>query len=130
MHISERQIGMTIKLKRIYNKPQEHDGVRILVERLWPRGLSKNDAAVDLWLKDLAPSTELRKWFGHDPSKWNEFKKRYFAELENSRESVNELIGIMGKGDVTLAYASKDEEHNNSVALKEYVENRLNNYTG
>lgn len=122
--------SMRIKLKRVYEKPEESDGVRILVERLWPRGLSKNDAAVDLWLKDLAPSTELRKWFGHDPSKWNEFKKRYFAELENSRESVNELIGIMGKGDVTLVYASKDEEHNNSVALKEYVENRLNNYTG
>lgn len=118
---------MTIKLKRIYERPDNSDGRRILVERLWPRGLTKNDAAVDLWLKELAPSAELRKWFGHDPSKWNEFKKRYFAELENRREILGELIDLVKKGEVTLVYASKDEEHNSSVALIEYLERRYSN---
>ena len=119
--------SMRIKLKRVYEKPEESDGVRILVERLWPRGLTKSDAGVDLWLKDLAPSTELRKWFGHDPSKWKDFKKRYFAELDNKGEAFSQLLDISSKGHVTLVYASKDEEHNNSVALKEYLEKRYNN---
>ncbi|MEQ9619174.1 MAG: DUF488 domain-containing protein [Deltaproteobacteria bacterium] len=119
--------SMQIKLKRVYNKAEESDGVRILVERLWPRGLSKKDAQVDLWLKDVAPSGELRKWFGHDPSKWDEFRKLYFAELESKSEALGELTNVLRKGDVTFVYASKEENYNNSVALKEYLEKRYNN---
>lgn len=121
---------MRIKLKRIYDKAEKNDGVRILAERLWPRGLSKNKAGVDLWLKDVAPSTELRKWFGHDPSKWDEFKKLYYAELDNNMEALSKLTDISGKRDITFVYASKDEEHNNSVALKEYMEKRYNDKAG
>lgn len=121
---------MRIKLKRVYEKPGEKDGMRVLVERLWPRGLSKSKAGVDLWLKELAPSTELRKWFGHDRSKWEEFRKLYFAELEDKKEALNELTDILRKQDVTFVYASKEEKYNNSVALKEYLERHHKNQAG
>ena len=108
-----------IKIKRVYEKPEDEDGIRILVDRLWPRGLTKEKASIDLWLKDIAPGTELRKWFGHDPEKWNEFKKRYLVELNENKESVAMLKEQLTKGDVTFIFAAKDEEHNEALVLKE-----------
>lgn len=111
----------TIRLKRAYEDPCRSDGLRILVERLWPRGLSKERAAVDVWLKEIAPSPELRRWFGHDPDKWEEFQKRYWAELDANPEAVAELRGKARKGTVTFVYAARDEQHNGALALKEYL---------
>ncbi|MDP2339000.1 MAG: DUF488 domain-containing protein [Bacteroidota bacterium] len=108
-----------IKIKRVYKEPEDEDGIRILVDRLWPRGLTKEKASIDLWLKDIAPSTELRKWFNHDPEKWNEFKKRYLAELNENKKSVAMLKEQLTKGDVTLIFGAKDEEHNDALVLKE-----------
>jgi uncharacterized protein YeaO (DUF488 family) len=110
-----------IKIKRAYDAPTPDDGTRILVDRLWPRGLSKEKAKVDLWLREIAPSNELRKWYSHDPKKWGEFRKRYFGDLENKRELVNQIVQKMKEGDVTLLYSSKEEKLNNAVALKEYI---------
>jgi uncharacterized protein YeaO (DUF488 family) len=115
-----------IRLKRAYEKPSKQDGLRILVERLWPRGIRKDQAQIDLWLKDLAPSTELRKWFGHDPAKWDEFQKRYRSELEDKGDLLVLLKYRTGEGAVTFVYAAKDEEHNSAVALKEFLEERVN----
>jgi uncharacterized protein YeaO (DUF488 family) len=116
-----------LKIKRVYDAVDNSDGFRILVDRLWPRGLSKKKAKIELWLKDVAPSSELRKWFAHDSKKWTEFKRRYFKELADDKP---ELIGLLRKktkeGTVTLLYAAKNEEYNNAVALKEYLE-RLTN---
>ncbi len=109
---------MAIKLKRIYQEPAKADGTRILVDRLWPRGLSKEKAHVDLWLKDIAPSTELRKWFAHDPVKWPEFKIRYHAELQQNKEQVELLKQAVAKGPATLLYGAKDEEHNEAIVLQ------------
>jgi uncharacterized protein YeaO (DUF488 family) len=115
---------MNMNTKRAYERPDKEDGVRILVDRLWPRGLTKAKASVDLWLKDIAPSTELRKWFGHDPGKWAEFKTRYRAELKDNNEQVALLKGEMKKGAVTLVYGAKDEQHNEAVVLQEYLSRR------
>jgi uncharacterized protein YeaO (DUF488 family) len=106
------------KLKRVYEEPSRTDGLRVLVERLWPRGLSKERAAVDLWLKDLAPSPELRKWFGHDPARWNGFQERYRQELRGKRDAVRLLRQKGRAGRVTLVYPARDEEHNGALALK------------
>lgn len=111
-----------IHTKRIYEEPSEDDGLRILVDRLWPRGLSKAKAKIDRWEKDLAPTTELRRWFGHDPAMWEEFLQRYRAELEGKEEALARLRREANDGTVTLLYAAKDEEHNNAVALKRYIE--------
>lgn len=112
---------MTIRLKRVYEKPSRQDGLRILVERLWPRGLTKERAAVGLWLKDVAPSPELRKWFSHDPARWEQFQKRYWRELKENKEAV-QLLKQKGKqGTVTLVYAARDKEHNGALALKRYL---------
>jgi len=111
-----------IRIKRIYDVPTSDDGVRILVDRFWPRGLSKEKARVDLWLKEIAPSNELRKWYGHDPKKWAEFREKYFKYLDMKRELVNQIIQKIKEGDVTLLYSSKEEKLNNAVALKEYIE--------
>ncbi len=108
---------MKIKIKRVYEPPEKEDGTRILVDRLWPRGLTKEKAAVDLWLKDIAPSTALRKWFGHDPGKWEEFKKRFLHELKENKVPVSLLKEQMKKGEVTLIYAAKDEDHNEALVL-------------
>ncbi|MEW6144994.1 MAG: DUF488 domain-containing protein [Thermodesulfobacteriota bacterium] len=113
---------MAIKLKRAYDKPEPDDGIRILVERLWPRGLSKKDAHVDEWLKDIAPSTELRKWFSHDTAKWEEFRRRYHKELHNNRDAVKKLLDITEGKDVTFVYSSKEERYNSASALKDYIE--------
>jgi uncharacterized protein YeaO (DUF488 family) len=112
---------MSIQLKRVYDKPAKTDGRRILVDRIWPRGLTKKEARLDEWLKEIAPSTALRKWFGHEPSRWEEFKKRYFRELGSQRERVEGLAQQSKKGTVTLVFGAKDTEHNNAVALKEYL---------
>lgn len=111
-----------VAIKRVYEPPSDSDGQRVLVDRLWPRGLSKDKADVALWLKEIAPSTELRKWFGHDPEKWPEFQKRFRAELDDNAEAVKELRGLIAKGKVTLLYSAHDEKHNNAVVLAEYLE--------
>jgi len=114
-----------IRLKRAYDEPSKQDGLRILVERLWPRGVSKEKAAVDLWLKDLSPSTELRKWYGHDPEKWDEFRKRYWLELGEKGDLLTLLKHRTTEGNVTFVFAASDEERNSAVALKEYLEEKL-----
>ncbi len=111
-----------IQIKRVYDEVAESDGSRILVDRLWPRGLSKDKAKVDKWLKDIAPSDELRKWFGHGPEKWNEFRRRYFEELKDKKEPVGVISEKSRGGTVTLLYGAKDGKYNNAVALKEFIE--------
>lgn len=111
-----------IRLKRAYEAPSEEDGVRILVERLWPRGVSKEGAAIDLWMKELAPSTELRKWFHHDPDRWDEFRKRYQHELHENGALIAELRQHITEGTVTFIYAASDQERNSAIVLKEYLE--------
>ncbi|HHY54335.1 MAG TPA: DUF488 domain-containing protein [Chloroflexi bacterium] len=110
-----------MKLRRAYAPPTEDDGYRVLVDRLWPRGISKTNARIDLWLKEVAPSTELRQWFGHDPEKWAEFKKRYRAELKNN-PAWAELQALAQQKELTLVYAAKDQLHNEAVALKQLLE--------
>src|SRR5512142_2585603 len=111
-----------IQLKRAYDAANASDGARYLVERLWPRGVKKEDLQVEAWLKDVAPSTELRKWFGHDPEKWDEFKRRYFAELDAHPDAWRPLAERARRGRVTLVYSAHDEQHNNALALKHYLE--------
>ncbi|HWK67485.1 MAG TPA: DUF488 domain-containing protein [Rhizobiaceae bacterium] len=113
---------MKLHLKRVYEPPAEDDGLRVLVDRLWPRGLTKEEAAIDLWLKDIAPSPELRRWFGHDPGKWLEFRRRYRAELDEKKEEVETLRKRAGKERMTLLYGAKDEMHNQAVVLREFIE--------
>ncbi len=111
-----------IRIKRVYEEPEETDGRRILVDGLWARGLSKEKAKVDVWLKEIAPSTELRHWYGHNPNKWAKFKNCYAAELEANPGQVAEIMEEIETGIVTLLYSSKEEQLNNAVALKEYLE--------
>jgi uncharacterized protein YeaO (DUF488 family) len=113
---------MVIKLKRAYEVPESGDGFRVLVDRFWPRGVSKSSARINLWLKEIAPSAALRKWFGHAPSKWTTFCDRYFRELDNNPKAVEHLREHGRHGIVTLVYGAKDQEHNDAVALKEYLE--------
>lgn len=112
---------MSVMLKRAYDLPAESDGKRILVDRLWPRGLSKARAKIDFWLKEVAPTTELRQWFGHDPEKWSEFEKRYRTELK-SNPAMTELRELSRQGNVTLVYAARDQAHNEAVVLKEILD--------
>jgi len=112
------------RLKRIYEAPSRDDGFRVLVERLWPRGMKKEDARVDLWLKEVSPSPELRRWYAHDVEKWPEFRRRYTAELKANPEPLALLREHARKGNVTLLYAARDEEHNSAVVLKEVLEKR------
>jgi uncharacterized protein YeaO (DUF488 family) len=116
------QTLMTILLKRAYEPVEPSDGFRILVDRLWPRGVSKDAAHIDLWLKEIAPSTALRKWFDHDPSKWDEFQDRYFLELRHNPERVEQLTAYTHRGVITLVYGAKDKEHSHAAVLKEYLE--------
>lgn len=111
-----------IKLKRVYESPSQSDGKRILVERLWPRGLTKEEAEVDEWRKDVAASAELRKWYAHDVEKWPEFEKRYRQELEGYRAKIADLRDLGRRSTVTFVYAARDEEHNSAVVLKEFIE--------
>jgi uncharacterized protein YeaO (DUF488 family) len=110
-----------IALKRVYEKPSKSDGFRILVERLWPRGLAKEKASVDLWLKEIAPSPELRKWYSHDIEKWKEFRSRYTKELKGKSELLDEIKKYTKKGKVTFVYAAHDEEHNSALVLRDYL---------
>jgi uncharacterized protein YeaO (DUF488 family) len=111
-----------LRLKRVYLKPEAGDGCRVLVDRLWPRGLSKSKAKVDHWLRDIAPSTSLRKWYGHDPKRWVEFKRRYAAELKREDDAVRELKALLKQHKtVTLVFSSKEEKLNNAAALKAYL---------
>lgn len=111
-----------IKTKRVYDRPSRQDGLRVLVDRLWPRGMKKEDAKVDLWLKEVAPSDGLRKWYGHDPEKWPEFRRRYFRELDRKEEEVSRLREGRHGRNVTLLYSAREERYNNAAALKEYLE--------
>jgi uncharacterized protein YeaO (DUF488 family) len=113
-----------IKLKRAYEKPAKDDGLRILVDRLWPRGVTKLAAHVDLWLKDVAPSSTLRTWFGHDPARWDEFRRRYFDELKQRADAVAQLRALIAEQPVTFVYAAKDSEHTHALALKDFVERK------
>ncbi len=115
---------MPISLKRVYEPPSRSDGCRILVERLWPRGLSKQEARIDVWPKEAAPSTELRRWFNHEPDKWADFKRRYFKELRARQETVQPILERVRAGQVTFVFASRESRFNNAAALKEYVERK------
>lgn len=116
---------MRVNTKRAYESPDPHDGYRVLVDRLWPRGVSKSRACIDEWWKEFAPSTELRKWFGHDPAKWTRFKQRYTDELEANSEELACFANRAGQGPITLVYGAKDEQHNQAVVLKEFIETRI-----
>lgn len=113
---------MDIRLKRVYERPGENDGVRVLVDRLWPRGVRKEEACLDLWLKDIAPSGGLRKWFGHDPARWEEFVERYRRELAENDELVARLAGLAKKGRLTLVFSARDTDRNNAVVLRSYLQ--------
>ena len=112
---------MTLRIKRVYEPKARSDGRRILVDRLWPRGLARAEAALDFWARAVAPSNELRRWYQHAPEKWGEFRRRYFAELDANPEGVGELRAQFGSGTVTLLFGSKEAKLNNAVALREYL---------
>ena len=114
-----------IRIKRVYEKADPGDGTRFLVERLWPRGVRKEDLPLAGWLKEVAPSSDLRHWFAHDPAKWEEFRRRYFAELDTHPAAWQPLVMSARKGNVTLLYSARDTEHNNALALKEYLQRQL-----
>ncbi len=114
-----------ILLKRIYDKEVTAAGYRILIDRLWPRGIKKTDLSCDVWLKDVAPSTELRSWYHHEPDRWKEFRQRYFSELDAKPESWQPILEAAQKGTVTLLYSSREEKLNNAAALKEYLEKKM-----
>ncbi|TPI37027.1 DUF488 domain-containing protein [Mesorhizobium sp. B3-1-6] len=114
-------MAFDIAVKRVYEPPAKADGQRVLVDRIWPRGVSKKDAELTLWLKEIAPSDALRKWFGHEPERWAEFQKRYRAELDANGDAVAELRALLGRGKVTLLYGAHDEAHNNAMALAGYL---------
>jgi uncharacterized protein YeaO (DUF488 family) len=115
-------VTMNIKIKRAYEQPDKKDGVRILVDRLWPRGLTKEKASLDLWLKEIAPSTELRKWFDHDPAKWKSFRARYETEIRHKDNLIKVLKDKAREGTVTLIYGARDEKHNEALVLKRFLE--------
>ncbi|HEY9746341.1 MAG TPA: DUF488 domain-containing protein [Oculatellaceae cyanobacterium] len=115
--------SLSIKLKRAYEPPSPSDGKRILVERLWPRGISKEAAALDLWMKEISPSTELRKWYNHQPERWEDFQEKYRAELSSKPDLVQELLHTCQQGPVTFVFAAHDEKRNSAVVLKDFLEN-------
>jgi uncharacterized protein YeaO (DUF488 family) len=123
---------MTVSVKRVYEQPSRRDGTRVLVDRLWPRGLSKSNAAIDQWLRDLSPSTELRKWFHACPSEWRRFRHRYLKELaeDPAAKALADLYRLSNKGNVTLLFASRNEQHNNATVLKELMEGARKPPTG
>ena len=116
---------MRLQLKRVYEAPADIDGMRILVDRLWPRGLSKAEAKIDFWAREVAPSNELRRWYQHEQEKWPEFQRKYFTELKNNPKAVHELIAKIGNGNATLLFSSKETNLNNAAVLKEYLETLL-----
>ncbi len=117
---------MDIRVKRAYEPASRSDGTRVLVDRLWPRGVSREKADIKAWWKEIAPSDDLRAWFGHDPAKWESFRKKYARELDRRRDCLDELVGEVGKDRrVTFVFSARDEDHNNAVALKDYLEGRI-----
>jgi uncharacterized protein YeaO (DUF488 family) len=120
----EETLRRMVRLKRAYDLPSRQDGFRILVERLWPRGLTKEKAKIDLWLKEIAPSPGLRRWFGHDPKKWPEFRRRYAAELRRNRDSLRIIRQRMKRGRVTFVFAARDEERNSALVLRDFLKQR------
>ena len=114
-------VAANVRLKRAYEPVNVEDGTRVLVDRLWPRGVSKVDAALDQWMKEIAPSTELRKWFGHDPDRWEEFCRRYSAELHQNTELLSQLRSLARQGPVTLVYSAHDEVHNDAIVLRDVI---------
>jgi uncharacterized protein YeaO (DUF488 family) len=110
-----------VKLKRAYEPPAADDGTRILIDRLWPRGITKERAAIDQWMKDISPSTELRKWFGHDPARWGEFRRRYAQEVRQNADLIDQLRSFARQGAITLVYSARDEKHNDAVELRELI---------
>ncbi len=116
---------MPIRIKRVYDPPSEEDGLRILVDRLWPRGLRKSEARIDIWLKDIAPSSGLRKWFGHRRDRWDEFRRRYFIELEEKKDLINVIVEESRERNVTLLFGARNRDLNNAVALKDYIETEI-----
>ncbi|HZL34783.1 MAG TPA: DUF488 domain-containing protein [Tepidisphaeraceae bacterium] len=119
--MSKKITAGNVKLKRAYERPDAGDGTRVLVDRLWPRGVKKADAAIDQWVKDVAPSTALRKWFGHDPARWREFRTRYAVEVHEHPEQLNRLRALARQGPITLVYSAHDEVHNDAVALRDFL---------
>ncbi len=119
--MSRKISAESVRLKRAYERPAAEDGTRILVDRLWPRGVKKEHAAIDHWVKDLSPSTELRKWFGHDPDRWQDFRRRYRAELRQRSDQLDRLRDLARQGAITLVYAAHDERHNDAVVLREVL---------
>jgi uncharacterized protein YeaO (DUF488 family) len=119
--MSKRISPGNIKLKRAYEHPAAEDGTRILIDRLWPRGVKKEAAAIDQWAKELAPSTELRKWFGHDPARWEEFQRRYAVELQQHADLLENLRELVRRGPITLVYAAHDELHNDAIVLRDIL---------
>lgn len=118
--------GKNIKLKRAYERLSPDDGARILVDRLWPRGVRKADAAIDQWMKEVSPSATLRKWFGHDPARWQEFRRRYTHELREHQKEIDQLRALALRGPITLVYAARDQVHNEAVVLRDYLLHRRN----
>jgi uncharacterized protein YeaO (DUF488 family) len=119
--MSNRIPAEKIRLKRAYEKPAAGDGTRVLIDRLWPRGVTKEAAAIDHWFKDIAPSSELRKWFAHDPVRWDEFRSRYLAELRRHGDLVAQIRALARRGPITLVYAARDEQHNDAVVLRDFL---------
>jgi uncharacterized protein YeaO (DUF488 family) len=127
MSMSNKITADNVKLKRAYDHPTQEDGVRILIDRLWPRGVTKARAAIDRWAKDIAPSTALRKWFGHDPARWQEFRSRYAAEVRGHPEELRKLRALARRGRLTLVYSAHDEIHNDAVVLRDFLLGRGEN---
>jgi uncharacterized protein YeaO (DUF488 family) len=121
MVMGKRIVAANVRLKRAYNAPSRSDGTRILIDRLWPRGVKKATAAIDMWVKDIAPSTALRKWFGHDPARWQQFRRRYSDEIHRQRDRLEELRSLAERGRITLVFAAHDEAHNDAVVLRDIL---------
>jgi uncharacterized protein YeaO (DUF488 family) len=119
--MGKKVVAANVRLKRAYNAPRRSDGTRILIDRLWPRGVKKANAAIDMWVKDIAPSTALRKWFGHDPARWQQFRRRYSDEIHRQRDRVDELRALAERGRITLVFAAHDEIHNDAVVLRDIL---------
>jgi len=119
--MGRRIAAANVRLKRAYENPSAEDGMRILIDRLWPRGVAKANAAIDLWAKDIAPSTALRRWFGHDPARWEEFRRRYSEEIHRHGNRLNELRALAENGRITLVFAAHDETHNDAVVLRDIL---------
>jgi len=119
--MGRRIAAANVRLKRAYENPSAEDGMRILIDRLWPRGVAKANAAIDLWAKDISPSTALRRWFGHDPARWQEFRRRYSEEIHRNRDRLDELRALAERGRITLVFAAHDETHNDAVVLRDIL---------